>query len=407
MKPTSRKQANRIFYSVFFASLVFSALYLAWRRGDGLLDFFYQQATNLLGDFSNNLHYPTHEGGPYFDSMWATFPPLAYTLYYLVNVCFTRAIFHVEIVAYFVITGVTIMLMLYAVERIFEQYGRPSTGSGQALLFSLCALLSGVTIYTLERGNSVFNVMVVLLFAIYLRQSKQNWKREVALLLIAFAAGMKIYPALFGLLYVFEKRYREAARLMLYGILLFFIPFAWFGGVDGFKQFLINQESIHLLQRNDFLTSIPSVARFVATELNWSVASASTIGQGLALAFGLVSLACVGLTQTLWKRCLFLVAFAALVPGWSAEYMAVYFIVPCVLFLCDAQTVPRKRNALYAALFGGVLILLPFGTGFALHATVSWNMLVSFASIYILCLAVMADVLVTAIRTLRKSPISA
>ena len=87
--------------------------------------------------------------------------------------------------------------------------------------------------------------------------------------------------------------------------------------------------------------------------------------------------------------------------------MAVYFIVPCVLFLCDAQTEPLKHNALYAALFGGVLILLPFGTGFVLHATVSWNMLVSFTSIYVLCLAVMADVLVTAVHTHRKKPIQA
>ena len=392
MNRASRHTALVIFFLVFVGTMLFSAFYLAWNRGEGLVGFFYQKGTNLLGDFINNLHYPTHDGGPYYDSMWASFPPFAYTLYYLVNVCFTRAKVSTEFLAYALITAASAVAMLYAVQRLMEKHNKNQNTARHAFLLSLCLLLSGVSIYTIERGNSVFNVMILLLFAMYLREAKEKWKREAALLLIAAAAGMKIYPALFGLLYLLEKRYREAFRLVIYGVLLFFVPFAWFGGLDGLQQFLINQKSIHSLYRNDFLTSIPSISRFFAAELGSNMQTADTIGNAVGILFGAVMAGCVFLTRKLWLRSLLLMSCAVLVPGWSAEYMAWYMAVPCVLYFCNASHRAPVIDGLYAALFGLIFILLPIDTGFPLHAPVSWNMLFCFAGIYLISLLAILDV---------------
>ena len=132
MRTIHRKQ--RLFYIIFLASLVFSAAYLALRRGAGLEVFIYDQGRNLIGDFTNNLHYPTHAGGPYYDSMWAAFPPLAYTFYYLFNVAFTRANFAFEMLAYTMITSFTCILMLYAVQELFRQYRKESFSSVEPFL---------------------------------------------------------------------------------------------------------------------------------------------------------------------------------------------------------------------------------------------------------------------------------
>lgn len=398
MKWTSTKRLHGFFYAIFICSMLFSAVYLAWNRGAGLTDFFYQKGTNLLGDFTNNLHYPTHEGGPYFDSCWASFPPLAYTFYYLVNVCFTRANINTEIVAYVVITAFSAMMLLYAMQRIFEHYSKRADGSKEAFWLSLCILLSGISIYTIERGNSVLNVVVLLLFAMYLRDSKQAWKREAALIIIAVATGIKVYPCLFGLLYLLERRFREAKRLLLYGIVFFFLPFIWFGGIEGIKQFLLNQQTIHALYRNDFLTSVPSIASFLSAELGWDIGQTAVISKAIAYVFGALLLVCVCLTRTLWMRCLLLVSLATLVPGWSAEYMAMYMIIPCALYFSKVSTKVGSKDVAYTVLFGGVFILLPFGTGFSLHAPVSWNMLVSFACIYLISFLAIGDVLFTFFR---------
>jgi len=396
------RRTRWLFFAVFLSSMLFSALYLAWNRGEGLLDFFYQRGTNLFGDFTNNLHYPTHDGGPYYDSYWATFPPFAYTLYYLVNVCFTRANRSIELVAYVLVTTLSAVSMLYAVRRVWETYSSSKNAGIQAFGLSLCLLLSGVSFYTIERGNSVFNVMILLLFVMYLRVAKEGWKRELALLLIAAAAGIKMYPALFGLLYLQEKRYREAGRLLIYGLLFFFVPFAWFGGLDGLRQFLSNQGSVHSLLRNDFLTSIPSVFRFFAAEMGGNMHVANAMGNVVGIMFGAVLLCCVFLTRKLWLQSLMFMSFMALVPGWSAEYMAWYMAVPCVLFLCDASQSSAVMDGCYAVLFGFIFILLPFGTGFSLHAPISWNMLACFAGMYFISFLAIGDVVSTFLRQLPK-----
>lgn len=394
------KRHQRLYFGIFLASLVFSGVYLALRRGAGLEGFIYEGGYYLFSDFTNNLHYPTHAGGPYFDSCWATFPPLAYTFYWLLNVCYTRANVAYEMLAYAVLTAASVAVMLYAVQRILAKY---NAGAGKAVLFTLCVFLSGISIFTIERGNSVFNVMVMVLLAMALRDSERGWEREAALLLIAVAANFKIYPCLFGLLYLLEKRYKEAVRLVIYGVALFVVPFAWFSGLDGFKAFLENQSAIHSLLRNNYLTSIPSVAVYLSAELNGNAQAAEIIGKCLAYLFLAVSLLCACLTKKLWLRCLFFVNISILVPEWSGEYMAMYLCIPLALFLFDPAEHRGFKSGLYAALFAGVFILLPFGIeGVSLHTSVSWNMVVCFACIYGLGLLSAADVIYNAL-TQRKA----
>ncbi len=391
MKSLSSRRRVWVFYAMCLGSLLFSVAYLAFRRGAGFVEFFYQGGTNFLGDFSNNLHYPTHAQGPYFNGIWASFPPLAYTIYYLVNVGLTRAVPLLETVVYMVITAGTFMIILYGVLRVFETYAGGS--SKEAFVFTLCVLVSSLCVYTIERGNSALNVMALMLFPLYLRQSKQAWKREAALILIALAAGMKIYPSLLGIVYLLEKRYREALRLLVYGLVLFFVPFLWFGGMEGLAKFLENQQGIHQLNRNDFLTSIPSVARFLAMEWGWDMQTAAAVSQWVAVGFGALLLLGTALTEALWLRLLLLMSLAVLVPGWSAEYMGLYMALPCVLFLCRPKETLGWKDGVYGVLFGGIFTALPFATGFALHAPVSWGMLVSFASIYLITFWALWDVL--------------
>ncbi len=384
---------KRIFYSIFLFSLILSAVYLAARRGAGIEGFLFNGGQSLFGDFINNLHYPTHEGGPYYDSCWATFPPFAYTLYYLVNVCYTRANANYEILAYTIITAHTFVLIFYTIQRILHKRGAVSATSSEPLLLTLCLLGSGVMVFAIERGNSVVNVLALLLLAFDLRDSEKAWHREIALLLIAAAAGFKIYPCIFGLLYLFEKRYKEAFRLLVYGGLLFFVPFLWFGGMGGFIQFLQNQAEIHASVRSDYFTSIPSIASYLAAEFGWSAGAVLTAGKVFAALFGVLLVAGIYLQKQTWLRVTLMVSLFTLVPGWSAEYMAIYMVLPFVLFY--SHVTKTHWEPMYAALFGGIFIMLPFASPLHTHTTLSWNMLVSFGALYLLSIIGLIDTFTT------------
>lgn len=69
--------------------------------------------------------------------------------------------------------------------------------------------------------------------------------RELALICLACAAAMKLYPALFGLLLLSDKKYKEAVRAVIYGIVLLVVPFFFMGGVGQIPQMLKNSLTLN------------------------------------------------------------------------------------------------------------------------------------------------------------------
>lgn len=89
-----------------------------------------------------------------------------------------------------------------------------------------------------ERGNPVIWAMLFLLLGLILRNHEKWYIREIALICIAISAGFKIYPAILGMLYIAEKRMKEACRLIAYGLMVFFAPFLILGERTNFIDYL-------------------------------------------------------------------------------------------------------------------------------------------------------------------------
>ena len=158
------------------------------------------------------------------------FPPLSYLLYFAFSRLLIRdgAVPGVDTPVdnanylYFFIMYYSIaiaFLLLYGIRR-FEENGRRAAVCFICLILSVPFYAGGMSV-----ANSTMLVMALLLIALKFRESDSAVYRELALILIAVCAGFKIYPAIFGLFYLTEKRYKEAARLTAYGIVLFFAPF--------------------------------------------------------------------------------------------------------------------------------------------------------------------------------------
>ena len=98
------------------------------------------------------------------------------------------------------------------------------------VLIVLLGLVSMPLMYALERGNNVaLSVFFVTVYLICLHDSSPK-KREIGFLCLAIAANIKLYPALFGLLLILEKRKKEAFRCIVYGLVLFIVPLLVYGG---------------------------------------------------------------------------------------------------------------------------------------------------------------------------------
>lgn len=179
----------------------------------------------------------------------------------------------------------------------------------------------------LERGNSSFVVLVLLAAALRFRRSKDRRKKEIALFSIAIAAGFKVYPAVFGLLYLSEKRYREAFRLTIYGVLSFSVRL-FFCGTRGMRQFFANQLLIQSTEYSSF--TVPSIL----SRLPW-LGTYSAL-RGVVYCVLLVAVLVLALkARDYFIKIGLLVSIITLFPKWSGNFTMAFFSLPLLVYLSD------------------------------------------------------------------------
>lgn len=124
--------------------------------------------------------------------------------------------------------GIPALLLCFLSARAVKK------GKKMPALFGMLVLFSFPVLYMLERGNIlIWSVLAVLYYALYY-DSEKPLQRELALLALAFAFSLKLYPALLGWLLVADKRYKDAIRCAIYAILLLVLPSFFFGGPQCF-----------------------------------------------------------------------------------------------------------------------------------------------------------------------------
>lgn len=125
-------------------------------------------------------------------------------------------------IMYYLIFAITMVVITYrcVLKKVYDEKMRRLSD-----LFAFLTIFSYPLIYCLERGNIVAAAVALTVVFVFYRNSESKVLREISYICLALAAGLKLYPALFGLLLLFDKKYKQAVRLIIYGILAVVIPF--------------------------------------------------------------------------------------------------------------------------------------------------------------------------------------
>lgn len=307
----------------------------------------------------------------YFNTIDATFPPFAYLLYYILyrinpdswgvydwKLCRD---YRYNIIVYIALLLLVVISYKYINDRILEKYS-----SEKRTLFVIATIFSApVLVGAIERGNISFFTAILVIYALYLKDSNNKALRETALILIAFAAGLKLYPAIIGLIYIREKRWKEAIRLVIYGLLVFFVPFAFCGGLQGLIQYLKilfffeGQGYRSWTNIRNYLLSISDLFRVY--ERSSYFVKYFKIAENLFLLAGVAS---VFRARKVWKQILYPAGIMAVYVPFSYRYTAVYMLIPLVFYLketYDCHDDQPISNKVYPILFGLVFTLPIWG----------------------------------------------
>lgn len=331
-----------LFYGLSLLGFIVSFILVIQTDGEALRSFFYYGHDYFM-DFFNHIYYVSDRLHLYESSIHASFPPLAYVLYFFLgkgipdsaiegtgNRAVRDNLFGLNL--YVVYMVVLAMVLVFLIQFFLKNKSR-----AEQLLLSLIVLVSAPFVGLYERGNSAFIVLLLLLLFIALKDSSKSWQREAALILLAVAAGLKLYPAVFGLLYLQERRWKETARLVLYGLLFTFGPFVFFGGFKELPVLLYNLRAISEQISFGDLRSVVYAVVLIGEKFEIAIPVLLKWGRVIAVLFFCSACLCTFFQKCLWKKMVLLSGIMIFFPTWSGSYTLVYLVLPLLLFIGEGK----------------------------------------------------------------------
>ncbi|MCQ2410252.1 MAG: DUF2029 domain-containing protein [Elusimicrobiaceae bacterium] len=313
---------------------------------------FWADATNVTG--------MSHANQPYLDGTVglenAIYPPLAYVLFHVLSRLaptpqggYLSYYFTPLWTWTFVLTLCLTCMLLYTliVKNISSRLNL------QTVLLGLAFFLSKPMLTTLERGNMVLLSALFVMVFIFYYDSKIRWQKETALISLALAAGLKITPALFGILLLYRKDWYGALRACLYGLLFFFMPFLFLkGGFSNLAPFIHN-----LYLHMDWFKTHPAIGTTLFSfflkfryclphtwQANMDILRISTFIFSYVVCAGL--LAGTFHLKAKWQKVLNVSLAVLILPAVSQSYCLLYLFPAMVLFLKEADRTPSRLSIL-------------------------------------------------------------
>ena len=164
----------------------------------------------------------------------ACYAPIAYDL----AKCFPRD-HHVGGPLFAVLAaGLMAIAAFLLARRLTGRDGTPAL----PLCFVASVLLSAPMLFVFGTGNQLpLAIAGICLFFAW--KDESGWRRPAALVALAVAIALKLVPVFFSLVLLAERRGRDFIVVGCLSAVLVFVPFAWYGGLPAFGDFL---ECLHI-----------------------------------------------------------------------------------------------------------------------------------------------------------------
>lgn len=229
---------------------------------------------------------------------------------------------------------ILIGLFVFAVNALLKD----RSNSEKSLMAFVC-ILSSPFLFLLDRGNIVgFSIVFAMLFFAYY-DHERRWIREFALICLALSVAIKIYPAVFAVILINEKKIKEFFRATLYSAIAFFVPFVFYGGIEGIFKFVKNMTwtSTHHLLGIDLQLSFQKLPIYIGYTFGSDSIVWSVLGFAVMAAAAVIGSYCMFISKTRWKTCAICTCLLIGIPSMSGRYALMFFIIPIVMLLMDEK----------------------------------------------------------------------
>ena len=332
---------GRLLGVMLFLELLYYIVCFA-TNGAAFDSIFFGDYNDTFGDFFKPL-FDWH-GSPWKDAKNANYPALA-MLFYKLCYHFVPKIFTLgdglayrgvsaAWIIFIVSTVVVIWFIIISLEKLVD-----ISNANRKVLFLVLAL-SAPVMHGVERGNMVVWISFALtIYYIAYYKASNPVVKESAMLALAIASGLRLYPAIFGLLMIKKGEKKAVARLIIYGMVFFFVPFLFYG-LPSFGVWVktLREMMEQLLSVYGYNYSIRNMANILAIFCGDRMSNIAYWVMFIVFVSGLAVGALFSNDRML--RTLSCVLLGIIVPAQSFEYGITFTIIPFCFFIGDYA----KRN---------------------------------------------------------------
>lgn len=277
----------------------------------------------------------------YVDSTFysSNYPPLAVLLYKLIyslvsadNILYASNYINALLIVF------TSVSVLFFVNMIVEN--THSKLRGEAIAISL--LLSDPMLFQIGRANIlIVALFFTMIFIISLDKADNRW-RIVGDIALGIAFNIKLYPAVFGLVLIKRKLWKDAALSAFSGIVLYFLPALYENLVYGYSIIDNFLRSVHNIIGQTGATwhsiSINSIARRTASVFGLESADWLSVVIGVCqITFALITILMFFLSEVREHEYFFLTSLCMFIPNPQYWYVCTFLFIPFMYLYMDKE----------------------------------------------------------------------
>lgn len=356
-----------IFYAVMIVGIISSLALCVLTLGKSLEIMLFWDRNDCFMDYFNSIYHSLNN--PYFEQK-IIYPALVTSLYnimgFLLETIHGSFLTAVEIresvagiMSYILVTFIALLSLYWALHKSKEASLKETT------IFYILTLVSFPMLFTIDRGNSILIAVIFSLIFIMGHNSQNKKIRYLSYLFLGLAAGIKIYPLIFGLLvlrkFIQSKKTEDLKELImciLIGAIVFLVPFALFKG--SFTALINNTSGFLGASDAPWLVDISNIIQATSLLFGYNnylaLANVGNLVSFIFLAF--ISLYVLFYKDAeKWEIICMLSGAMVLSTGIGVQYVLLYMVIPAWYFI-NSNPASNSKNVIFAILLA--LILMPF-----------------------------------------------
>ena len=267
---------------------------------------------------------------------------------------------------------------------------------------SVMLLFTEPFLFCLERGNCVVLAVAFTLIFINNYDSENKTWRIISIVSLAIAAGIKIYPAIFGFLLIRHKKWKMVGITIATGIAFMFLPMLLFDAdnrnVTLWINNIINCSNEFKNIGYGFKLNLSNTLSALSDLTNINFESFSTY---LSIIILLLNCVIVIFSKKIeeWQAITLLSLIVILIPSFSWTYTMLFILLPLFKFLSTRHF--NQYIYIYITLFVLCLIVVPFADQFGCFMEINrsfkyplgWTTVIESVSLLLLELTIISSVL--------------